>query len=134
VGRSATPGYRGVLAWQKAMDMVAEVYRVSRDWPKEELYGLTSRLRRAAVSVPANIAEGRGRGGSTEYSRYLSIAYGSLCELETHLYIAQRLAYLDNDVLDRLIRQTTEVAQLLHGLMKSQRAAPESKGVVRRNP
>jgi len=112
-----------VLAWQKAMDMVTEIYRVSREWPKEELYGLTSQLRRAAVSVPSNIAEGRGRGGSAEYSRYLSIAYGSLCELETQLYIAQRLAYLDHNDLDRLIRQTTEVAQLLHGLMKSQNGA-----------
>jgi four helix bundle protein len=114
------------------MDMVAEVYRVSREWPTEELYGLTSQLRRAAVSVPANFAEGRGRGGSTEYSRFLTIAYGSLCELETHLYIAQRLAYLDHDVLGRLIGQTTEVAQLLHGLMKSQRAVAENRGGDRR--
>lgn len=122
--RTAMPGYRGVVAWQKAMDLAAEVYRVSRAWPKEEVYGLTNQLRRAAVSVPANIAEGKGRGGTTEFARYLAIAYGSLCELETHLYLAQRLAYINESVLDQLNEQTTEVAKLLHGLMKSQRAEP----------
>jgi four helix bundle protein len=122
--RKAVPGYRGVIAWQKAMELATEVYRVSRDWPKEEMYGLTNQLRRSAVSIPVNIAEGKGRGGNVEFSRFLAIAYGSLCELETHLDLAQRLAYLDQQTLDRLIDQTTEVAKLLHGLMRSQRAKP----------
>lgn len=109
------------------MDLAAEVYRCSRGWPKEELYGLTNQLRRAAVSVPANIAEGKGQGGKAEFSRFLGIAYGSLCELETHLYLAQRLAYLDQSTLDTLIAQSTEVARLLHGLIRSQRAETEGK-------
>ncbi|MGH2558295.1 MAG: four helix bundle protein [Thermomicrobiales bacterium] len=122
--RVAVPSYRGVMAWQKAMDLAVNVYDASRNWPKEELYGLTSQLRRAAVSIPANVAEGKGRGGNAEYPRYLGIAYGSLCELETHLYLAQRLAYIDSQLLKQLLAQTTEVARLLHGLMKSQRAQP----------
>jgi four helix bundle protein len=118
------PGYRGVLAWQKGMDLTVSVYRVSRTFPDEERYGLTSQIRRAAGSIPANIAEGSGRGGRTEFARFLSIANGSLCELETHLYLAHRLGYADTKTVNGLIAQTTEIARLLHGLIKSQRAAP----------
>jgi len=110
--------YRNLVAWQRAMDLVENIYRVTSDWPKEEIYGLTSQVRRAAVSVPANIAEGQGRVGSRELSHHLSIANGSLCE-ETLLPIAQRLGYIGALTGEELLAQTTQVARPLGGLMKS---------------
>jgi len=114
--------YRDLIAWQKAMDLVKMVYRASREWPKEERYGLTNQARRAAVSVPANVAEGKGRSGSKEFLHHLSIAHGSLCEVETHLTIARRLSYLDDAALQALDRQSAEVGRLLQGLIRSLRS------------
>lgn len=82
------------------------------------MYGLTSQVRRAAVSVPANIAEGQGRGSDKAFAHHLFIAFGSLCELETHLVIANRVAYIDLPTYDELIEQTSSVAKPLHGLMR----------------
>ncbi len=110
--------YRNLVAWQRAMDLVENIYRVTSDWPKEEIYGLTSQVRRAAVSVPANIAEGQGRVGSRELSHHLSIANGSLCEVETLLLIAQRLGHIGALTGEELLAQTTQVARPLGGLMK----------------
>jgi four helix bundle protein len=87
--------YRDLEVWRKAMDFVTECYTLTRDFPKSETYGLTSQLQRAAVSVPANIAEGQGRQHTAEFIQHLSIAYGSLMEAETHIQIAQRLGYVD---------------------------------------
>jgi four helix bundle protein len=112
-------GFRGLIAWQKAMDLVESVYRATQHWPSEETYGLTNQVRRAAVSVPANIAEGQGRNSRQEFARFLAIARGSLCEVETHLLIAQRLTYLNEQNTDVLIGQATEVGRLLHGLRQS---------------
>jgi len=81
-------GYRDLIAWQKSMDLVVSVYQVNSLFPKTEIYGLVSQIRRAAVSIPSNIAEGRGRESNGDYARFLSIAYGSLCEVETHLLLA----------------------------------------------
>jgi four helix bundle protein len=89
--------YRDLVAWQKAMDLVQEVYAATREWPRREAFGLTSQVRRAAVSVPSNIAEGYGRQSSREFLNYLSIAYGSLMELETQLLIGFRLGYGGHD-------------------------------------
>jgi len=111
--------YSDLVAWQKAMGVVETVYRVTRDWPREELFGLTSQIRRAAVSVPANIAEGQGRTGIKEFLHHLSIANGSLRELQTHVLISQRLGYSDESTCKALMEQTTEVARLLVGLIKS---------------
>src|SRR5436305_9813990 len=86
--------YRDLIAWQKAMDMVAGIYQLTLKFPKEELYVLTSQLRRCAVSVPSNIAEGQGRGSPQEFKHFISIAMGSLTEIETQLLIAQRLSYI----------------------------------------
>jgi four helix bundle protein len=122
-------GYRDLVVWQKAMDLVEGVYRVTHGWPKDELYGLTNQIRRAAVSIPANVAEGQGRTGAREFLHHLSIACDSLHELETHLLIARRLSYLDGQQCDSLINQTTEIDRLLHGLIKSLRpAAPVVDG------
>jgi four helix bundle protein len=92
--KSEIQSHRDLIAWQKAMDLVVETYTVSRDFPKEELYGLTSQMRRAAMSVPANIAEGQGRRLSGEFIHFLGNARGSLLELDTHLEIALRLGYI----------------------------------------
>lgn len=111
--------YRDLEVWQKAMNLVVECYRSTEQFPKSEMYGLTSQLRRAAVSIPANIAEGQGRQHLGEFIQFLAIANGSLTELETHIQIAQRLEYLENNVAKQLLLQTDEVARMLKGLSKS---------------
>lgn len=113
--------YRDLKVWQKAMDLVVGCYRLTEGFPKSETYGLSSQLRRAAVSVPANIAEGQGREAIKEYLHHLSIANGSLMELETHLLIAGRLRYTEDRELAPLLAQTSEVGKMLNGLIKSLR-------------
>jgi four helix bundle protein len=110
--------FRDLMAWQKAMDLVELVYSSTRDWPKEEIYGLTSQVRRAAVSVPSNIAEGQGWNSNKEFLRHLRIAYGSLCELETQLLVAQRLDYLNSETTKRLLTNAAEVGRLINGLTR----------------
>ena len=115
-------GHRDLVVWQKAMDLVVECYRISDRFPRSEDFGLRLQLRRAAVSVPANIAEGRGRTGVGEYLHHLSIAHGSLKELETHLEISQRLGYLTPGVLADVQGRLDEVGRLLGGLIRKLRA------------
>jgi len=111
--------YQELIVWQKAMDLIASVYKVSRTFPREEVYALTSQIRRAAVSIASNIAEGQGRRTTSDFLRHLSIAYGSLLETETQLLIAKRLRYLGNTNLEEVMNQTAEVGRLLNGLMAS---------------
>ncbi|MDT5123112.1 MAG: hypothetical protein QOC96_2594 [Acidobacteriota bacterium] len=108
--------YGELIAWQKAMDLVQSVYEAVRAFPKEEIYGLTSQLKRAAVSVPSNIAEGQGRKSTREFLHHLSIAYGSLMEVETQILIAVRLDYLSQQDAERIIERTSEVGRLINGL------------------
>ena len=117
--RLTVRGFRDLVAWQRSVDLVEHIYRITGGWPKAEIYGLTNQIRRAAVSVPANIAEGQGRSSRKEFAHHVAIAYGSLCEVETHVIIANRLAYIDSETCDDLIVQTTDVARPLHGLMQS---------------
>ncbi len=121
VGRQ---GFRDLVAWQRAMALVTAVYEATRLWPREEQFGLTAQVRRAAVSIPSNIAEGHGRFGPREFLHHLSIAFGSLCEVETQLLIADRLAYGDPQTTQALTAQLTEVRRLLRGLIRSLRDAP----------
>ena len=111
--------YQELIAWQKAMDLVEDVYRASKTFPREEIYGLTSQIRRAAVSLASNIAEGQGRRTSLDFLRHLSIAYGSLREVETRILIAGRLLYLNSPTTDQVMRRAGEVGKLLNGLMNS---------------
>lgn len=111
--------FRELIAWQKALDLVEETYKASKTFPKDELYGLTSQIRRAVVSIPSNIAEGQGRDTTREFRHYLSIAYGSLCEVQTQIFIAQRLTYLKEEQVIRLLGMTDEVARLINGLSNS---------------
>ena len=111
--------YQELIVWQKAMDLVEDVYKSSKDFPREELYGLTSQIRRAAVSIPSNIAEGQGRRTTLDFLRHLSIAYGSLREVETQILIARRLKYVAQTRVDEVMELAGEVGRLLNGLMNS---------------
>src|SRR5688572_26088552 len=118
-GYGETKNYRDLVVWQKAVDLVTSVYETSRWWPKEEQYGLTMQVRRAVVSVPSNIAEGQGRSSTKEFLHHLSIARGSLLEVETQMIVAQRLGFLPHENLDTLLENTSEVGRLLNGLFRS---------------
>ena len=109
--------YRDLLVWQKALTWVELVYTATRAWPSDERFGLISQVRRACVSVPSNIAEGCGRRSTPEFLRFLSIARGSLAEVETQLIIAQRLTYLDEAALTRLLEAADEISRMLSGLI-----------------
>jgi len=100
------------------MDLVEQVYTATKAFPKEEVYGLTSQLRRAAVSIPSNIAEGQGRRTDKEFANFVAIANGSLYEAETQILIGQRLKYLDEDRIKKLLDCSSEVGRLIHGLAR----------------
>ena len=120
-GAAARPGFQDLVAWQRAMELVTAVYRVTRDWPREELYGLTSQIRRAAVAIPSNLAEGHGRSGPREYAHHVAIAFGSLCELETQILIGEQLGSVNGDMTAELTARTAEVRRLTRGLLRSLR-------------
>ena len=111
--------YRDLEVWQKSMDLVEECYRLTKHFPQEELFGLTSQMRRAVVSIPANIAEGHGRLHRADYRRHLSIARGSLMEVETLLQVAVRVDYLDRTQVKAAWARLQEVGRLLNGLIRS---------------
>ena len=111
--------YQDLETWKQAMALVVEVYRVTKLFPKEELFGLTSQVRRAAVSIPSNIAEGQGRDSTKEFLHHLSIAYGSLCEAETQILIAKKLDYLGQQDYESLLDLAGRVGRLINGLSKS---------------
>ena len=111
--------YRDLLVWQKAMSLVTEVYKATRLFPKEEVYALTSQIRRAAISIPSNIAEGQGRQSRKEFLQFLAVARGSLLELETQILIAQNLGYLAPVQTKLISDATAELGKMLNGLMNS---------------
>ena len=111
--------YRDLAAWQKSMDLVVAIYQLAKQFLHDEQWGLTSQIRRAVVSIPANIAEGHGRLHRGDYLRFLSIARGSLTEVETHLQIAVRLAYVDRQMAREVWSLLQDVGRLLNGLIRS---------------
>jgi len=111
--------YTDLTAWQRAMSTAQTAYRVTTSLPKEETYGLKSQMRRAAVSVPSNIAEGQGRRTDGEFLHLLSIAHGSVRELETQTILASRLGFISRKDSDTLARECGEVGRLITGLMNS---------------
>jgi len=119
VSRQQIKSHRDLIVWQKSMDLVTAVYRLTEDFPKTELYGLTSQIRRSTASIPANIAEGQGRRLAGEFLQFLGNARGSLLELDTHLEIAVRLGILNQELHSTLMGQLVEVRKLLNGLMCS---------------
>ncbi|MDX8448542.1 four helix bundle protein [Mesorhizobium captivum] len=110
--------YRELIVWQQAMDLATSIYEATKSWPKEELYGLTTQTRRAATSVPANIAEGYGRESRATYQQFLRIAQGSLKELETHLLIAHRIGIVASETVESLMTRTESVGKLLRLLIR----------------
>lgn len=110
--------YRDLLVWQKAMKLVTEVYIATKPFPSEELYALTGQLRKCAVSIPSNIAEGYGRHSTGDYKRFLQIAVGSIFELQTQLEIAANLKYLASDNFGSLYHTAKEVELMLLALIK----------------
>ena len=111
--------YTKIIAWQKADNLAVIIYRISRLFPKEELYGLTSQIRRACYSVPANIAEGASRESKKDYLHFLHIARGSLSEVRYFLHLAHRLEFMDQAAHTQLDQDVDEVARVLHGLISS---------------
>jgi four helix bundle protein len=110
--------YRDLIVWQQAMDLAVSIYETTKARPKEELYGMTTQLRRAATSVPANIAEGYGRESRASYQQFLRIAQGSLKELETHLLIAQRVGIASHEAVEPLMIRSESVGTLLRLLIR----------------
>jgi four helix bundle protein len=111
--------FKDLVVWQKAMEMVTEVYKLTENFPKREVYSLTDQIRRAAVSVPSNIAEGQAHHNNREFLHFLRHSGGSLAELETQLYIAKNLRYVDAPAADQLLQRVHEVGRILNGLIGS---------------
>jgi four helix bundle protein len=117
--RSTGPGYRDLQVWDKAMELVLEVYRITALFPQDERFGLTAQLRRAAVSVPSNIAEGHARTTRREYKTFLSIARGSVAEVEVQLTLAERLGYLQSGAPAKALDYCDAISRMLTNLKRA---------------
>ena len=115
---AAINSYRDLLVWQKSVDLVTEVYKMTQSFPTSELYGLTSQIRRSAVSIPSNIAEGYGRNSTNDYKRFLQFAAGSLFELQTQIEIAFNLNYISKNIFDEIFEKAKELDRMLLSLIK----------------
>ncbi len=111
--------FKNLTVWQKSIDLTAEIYSLTMNFPADEKYGLTSQLRRAAVSIPSNIAEGAGRKSCREFKHFLSISTGSAFELETQIIVSNRLKLIDETFMNEVILKITEIQKILFGLEKS---------------
>ena len=111
--------YKELIIWQKSMDLVSEVYKLVKKLPREENYALSDQIRRASVSIPSNIAEGNSRDSTKEYGYFLSIARGSIAELETQLLLCERIGYLDSDDLKKSFDLILEVRKMLTKIKQS---------------
>ena len=111
--------YKDLEVWKKALTLVKEIYKITKLFPKEELFSLTSQLRRATISIPANIAEGAGRGSDKDFSRFLRIALGSLFEVETYIILSRELNYLNENNYENLLKAVDEIGRMINGLIRS---------------
>lgn len=110
--------FRDLEIWKRGINLVEDIYEITKPFPKEEKYGLISQMRRAAVSVPSNIAEGFGRFHSKEYRQFLHISLGSCAELITHIVIAERLKYISKRISDELSQEVSEISKMIMCLIK----------------
>ena len=108
--------HKDLDVWDKAMDLVEDIYTLTKQFPKEEVYGLTSQIKRAVISIPSNIAEGAGRKGSKEFVQYLYISMGSLAEVETQILLAQRLKFVTE--VEQILEKIVNIRQMIHGLIR----------------
>lgn len=115
--------FRKLLVWQKSMSLTTKIYTNTKQFPKEELFGLTSQIRRSAISIPSNIAEGLGRDSNNELIRFLNIAVGSLFELQTQLEIAKNITYLNEEEFNNLYEDSREVERMLIAFLKKLKAS-----------
>jgi len=111
--------FKSLKIWHKGINLVVDIYKTSKEFPQEELYGLTSQMRRSAISIPSNIAEGSGRNSDKEFNRFLDISLGSSFELETQIIIAHELKFLSNEDFLKLIDKVQEEQKMITGLQKS---------------
>jgi four helix bundle protein len=111
--------YKELKVWLKARELVKFIYKLTRKFPKEEIYSLTSQLRRSVVSIPSNIAEGAGHSTKKEFSRFLEIAYASTCELDTQIILSFDLAFINQDELNNSVSYIEELQKMLAGLIRS---------------
>jgi len=111
--------YQELVAWQLAMDVAEEVHRLTRSFPRDEMFALTSQVRRSAVSVPSNIAEGQGRGGPKEFVQFLNVSIGSLQEAETQLILGSRFGYVTDKNLEHVLEMSNEVGRVNNGLIRA---------------
>jgi four helix bundle protein len=111
--------YRDLKVWQKGMELAVQCYQITSDLPASERFGLTSQIRRAAASIPANIAEGRARNHTKEFVQFLYIAHGSLAELETHLILGLKLKYFSDEIVGKMLGSAAEIGKMLNGLINS---------------
>ena len=111
--------YQDLIVWQKAISLVTEIYALTAQFPGHEIYGLSSQLRRASVSIPSNIAEGHGRATRGEFNQFLGHARGSLCEVQTQIFIAHKLGYITGKQEQAVIALTDELGRILNGLITS---------------
>lgn len=123
--------YKDLIAWQKAMELVDMIYDITERFPSSEQFGLVSQLRRAAVSVPSNIAEGKAHYSNRDFVRFLRHARGSLAEIETQVLIAQRRKFLPDSEIPKLVRQLDELGRILSGLINSskEQESPQDSGL-----
>ena len=119
--------FRDLIAWRKSVELVVSNYRVTQTWRRDELFSLTSQIRRSVASLPADLAEGQGRSGTREFLHHLSIAHGSLTELEPHLVVAHRLDVVPEPDLVTLVTQFEEVRRLVRGLIRSLHTSVQRK-------
>ena len=117
--RSMLKNYKDLTVWQKSYELCLKIYRITAEFPNEERYGLTSQIRRAAVSIPSNIAEGYGRKTTVDYIRMLYISYGSVCELETQILLAGDLGYIEKGELGIARKDVAEIERMLKALITS---------------
>ena len=111
--------YKELKGWQKSVDLAVKIYESTKDFPREEIYGLTSQIRRSAVSIPSNIAEGAGRNSKKDFNNFLGISNGSICELETQLIIANRITFMNIITLESLQNDIVEIQKMNWALQKS---------------
>jgi four helix bundle protein len=123
----AFQSYRDLLVWQAAMTLATESYTVTRTFPREELFGLTSQIRRASASIPANIAEGHGRENTGSFIQFLRIAQGSTKELETHFLLAERVGLLEAGSTAPVLERCNEVGKMLRSLIRSLQGKEEAR-------
>src|SRR3989338_10859701 len=117
-----TNSYRDLIVWQKSIELVTEIYKITRKFPKEEIYGLTSQMRRCAVSISSNIAEGRNRGTKKDYVKFLRIAYGSGAELETQITICKRIEETKQQNYTTIDSLLNEVMKMLNSMIQKLKA------------